>query len=71
MQLTTFFLNGTKQITKLDRKFFTSEKNKDYILSDLELQQKARTTCMDIAGNQYYNHILEYERIDLKTEFTT
>lgn len=69
MELTTFFSNGTKQITKLSPMFFRNDK-KSNVFSALELEQKAKSVAMDIAGEHYYNYHLEYNKIDLITDFT-
>jgi hypothetical protein len=73
MRLTTFFLNGSTQVTNLDSKFFLSErKNKDgkyNVLPPLDIEQKARTLAQSIATEHYYNHHLEYNELDLQTDF--
>lgn len=69
MQLTTFFTNGTKQITRLSPKFFQNDK-KSNLFSPLELDQKAKSVAQDISGEYYYNYHLDYNKLDLITDFT-
>ncbi len=40
------------------------------MFSPLELEQKAKSVAQDIAGEYYYNHHLEYNKLDLITDFT-
>jgi hypothetical protein len=69
MQLTTFFTNGSKQITNLSRNFFLNDnRKKNNVLSPLEIEQKAKSVAQDISGEHYYNHYLEYNRFDIISE---
>lgn len=68
MELTTFFTNGTKQVTKLSPLFFKNDR-KSSLFSALELEQKAKSVAQDIAGEHYYSHHLEYNKLDLITDF--
>ncbi len=63
MKITTFFLNGSTQVTNVSEKFFKTDRGS--VISSLEAEQKAKALAQDVAQEQYYNYHLDWNRMEL------
>lgn len=66
MTLTIFFTDKCKQVINLHSSFFFNEANGNKrILSNDEIQLKAKNAAITISEDKYFSHSIEYDRIGL------